>query len=467
MQSKRSFEEAGNKMNFRFFPYKYPSNYRNLFVGLDTQVPLARGGSTVGINFDNAATTPPFISVMEEIMRFAPQYSSVHRGAGYKSIVSSQVYEQARQEVMRFVGADARTDCVIFLKNTTEGLNKLSYRLCNKSKKDIVLTTWMEHHSNLLPWREKYAIDYIDIDEQGRLRLDDLKEKLERYQGAVRLVTVTGASNVTGHINPIYKIAELAHRYGAKICVDGAQYVPHAPMDMRPAHSPEHIDFLVFSAHKMYAPFGTGVLIGPREVFDQGDPEYSGGGTVRMVTSDRVIWDASPHKEEAGTPNLMGVVALMAAIKTISIIGMKKVQAHEERLMEYAYARLCMLEGLRLYGGIPVNYRQTSQRISVISFNIEGMHHEDVAERLAAEGGISVRSGCFCAQPYVQRLLHIPKHDIERYMSNPALPHPGMVRASLGLYNTQEEIDGLVNHLSKILRLRPRPLRMDNVGRQR
>lgn len=441
-------------MNFRFFPLKNRANYRSLFVGLDTHVPIAQGGSTVGINFDNAATTPPFLSVMEEIVRFAPQYSSIHRGAGYKSVISSQVYEQARNEVMKFVGADPRTDGVVFLKNASEGLNKLSYRLLNKNRREVVLTTWMEHHSNLLPWRDKYSVDYVDIDEQGRLRLEDLQVKLERYQGAVKLVTVTGASNVTGHRNPIYKIAELAHRYGAKICVDGAQLVPHAPVDMRPAHLPEHIDFLTFSAHKMYAPFGTGVLIGPRDVFEQGSPEYSGGGTVRMVTSDRVIWDAPPHKEEAGTPNVMGVVALVAAIKTLSNIGMKKVQSHEESLVEYAYARLQGMEGLTLYGGVPMNSHQASQRISVIPFNIEGRHHEDVAEMLSLEGGIAVRSGCFCAQPYVQRLLHIPKRDIEKYISNPSLPLPGMVRASFGLYNTQEEIDGFVDLLGRMLRVR-------------
>lgn len=452
-------------MIFRFFPLKYQANYRSLFVGLDTQVPIAQGGSTVGINFDNAATTPPLLSVMEEIVRFAPQYSSIHRGSGYKSVISSQVYEQARKEVMKFVGADPRTDGVIFLKNATEGINKLSYRLWNKNKKEVVLTTWMEHHSNLLPWRDKYSVDYVDIDEQGRLRLEDLQAKLERYQGAVKLVTVTGASNVTGHRNPIYKIAELAHRHGAKICVDGAQLVPHAPVDMRPAHLPEHIDFLAFSAHKMYAPFGTGVLIGPKEVFEQGAPEYSGGGTVRMVTSDRVLWDVPPHKEEAGTPNLMGVVALVAAIKTISTIGMKKVQNYEERLVEYAYAKLQGMEGLTLYGGNPLNSQHASQRISVIPFNIEGMHHEDVAETLSLEGGIAVRSGCFCAQPYVQRLLHIPKRDMEMYIANPSLPHPGMVRASFGLYNTQEEIDEFLNHLGKILRLRPKSIRMARLGR--
>jgi cysteine desulfurase / selenocysteine lyase len=443
-------------MNFRFFPLKCRANYRDLFVGVDTQVPLTQGGSTVGINFDNAATTPPFHHVMEEIVRFAPQYSSIHRGAGYKSIVSSQIYEQARKEILKFVGGDPKSDEVIFLKNTTEGINKLSYRLLNKSRRDVILTTWMEHHSNLLPWREKYQFDYVDIDDQGRLRLEDLKSKLEKYQGAVKLVTVTGASNVTGHRNPVYRIAELAHRYGAKILVDGAQLIPHAPMDMRPTHSPEHIDFLVFSAHKMYAPFGTGVLIGPREIFEEGSPEYSGGGTVRMVTADRIFWDASPQKEEAGTPNLMGVVALVAAIKMMSTIGMKKVELHEEGLMAYAYSKLQRMEGLTIYGGSYLTDQQALQKISVIPFNIEGMYHKDVADMLSSEAGIAVRSGCFCAQPYVQRLLQIKDRDIQKYLLNSALPKPGMVRASFGLYNTHEEIDQFVDVLARVIQQRQR-----------
>ncbi|AGA68124.1 selenocysteine lyase [Desulfitobacterium dichloroeliminans LMG P-21439] len=451
-------------MNFRFFPFAQRMNYGHLFLGLDTQVPLASGSSITGINFDNGATTPPLRSVMEEINRFAPMYGSVHRGAGYKSVVSSQIYEQARTEVLKFVGGDPRTDVVIFVKNASEALNKLANRLYHKHKREVVLTTWMEHHSNLLPWREKFSVDYIEVDEQGRLRLDDLVAKLERYQGAVKLVTVTGASNVTGHRNPIYKIAELAHRYGAKICVDGAQLVPHAPVDMRPSHSPEHIDFLAFSAHKMYAPFGTGVLIGPRAFFEQGAPDYSGGGTAQLVTPDRIIWEDAPHKEEAGTPNLMGVVALVAAIRTLSALGMKKVLQHEEELLGYAYERLRWMDGLTFYGGIPLNQQQLSQRIGVIPFNVEGLFHEDVAELLAREGGIAVRNGCFCAQPYVQRLLHISKQEMEQHMANPSLPHPGMVRVSLGLYNTKEEIDVFIDILGRIVSTRSRSLRSAKMG---
>lgn len=442
-------------MNFRFFPIQCPIDYRQLFVGLDTHVPLSRGTTTVGINFDNAATTPPLISVMEEIAQFAPQYASIHRGAGYKSEISSQVYEQARKEILNFVGADLKDNQVIFVKNTTEGINKLSYRLLNKGKKDIILTTRMEHHSNLLPWRDKYSIDYIELDECGNLRMEDLQVKLERYQGAVKLVTVTGASNVTGHKNPIYGIAELAHRYGAKICVDGAQLVPHASVDMRPNNSPEHIDFLVFSAHKMYAPFGAGVLIGPKQAFDEGSPEYSGGGTARLVTSKRVVWEEAPHKEEAGTPNLMGVVALVAAIRALKGIGMRRIQLVEERLMEYTLEKMRKLDGIKIYGAASI-----SKRIGVIPFNVEGVYHEDVAEILAREGGISVRSGCFCAQPYVQNLLKLSDREVEKYVSNQALPRPGMVRVSFGLYNTEKEIDILVTLLNKITRQKGRYLEL-------
>lgn len=425
------------------FPFR--PNYRELFVGLETLVPQAKGGSAPAINLDNAATTPPFCKVMYEINQYAPFYSSIHRGTGYKSILSSQVYERARNVVLNFVGGLSDQNTVIFVKNTTEAINKLAYRLWNPRKKEVVLTTWMEHHSNLLPWRDKFQVDYVELNEQGGLNLEDLERKLLRYQGAVKLVTVSGASNVTGIMNPIHRIAEIAHRYQAKVLVDAAQLAPHAAIDMRPVHSSEHIDFLAFSAHKMYAPFGIGVLIGPRQVFEQGSPEHSGGGTVRFVTKDRVIWDDPPHKEEAGTPNITGVVALIAAIETLSGVGMKTVFKQEERLLHYAQKRLEKMAGIELYASLTA-----SPRIGVIPFNIVGMYHEQVAQLLSREGGIAVRNGCFCAQPYVQRLLGISDKEIEKFIINPLLPRPGMVRISFGLYNTREEVDQMLALLQEI-----------------
>ncbi|HWQ71276.1 MAG TPA: aminotransferase class V-fold PLP-dependent enzyme [Desulfitobacteriaceae bacterium] len=428
----------------------FQTSYRNLVTGVDTLIPLANGNQVKAINFDNAATTPPFVSVMEEIVNFSQYYSSIHRGKGYKSRFTSDYYENARSIIADFVKADPANDMVIFVKNTTEAINKLSYRLLNKIGNGTVLTTAMEHHSNDLPWRNKYRIDFIEIDHSGRIDLTDLKNKLEKYQGAVKLVTITGASNVTGYVNPVHEIAEIVHNYKASILVDGAQIVPHGGFDMKPASSPQHIDYLVFSAHKMYAPFGIGVLIGPRETFEKGIPEYVGGGTVQMVTTDNIIWKKPPYKEEAGTPNVIGVAALVAAIKTIKQLGIKNIEHYETRLLNNTYQKLINIPGIELFTDI----RSRERHVAIIPFNIKGLPHQIVADILSSETGISVRNGCFCAQPYVSRLLKISKQELASYLKYPKLPRPGMVRISFGLYNEMQEIEILIKALNKIIRNR-------------
>lgn len=415
------------------------SIYRDLFVGLDEKIPLQNGRWVTGINFDNAATTPPFTSVMQEIINFAPWYSSIHRGMGYKSTISTNQYEKSRQVILDFVKADKKYYTVIFGKNTTEAINKLSYRLCEDKKNYIILSTSMEHHSNDLPWRNKYKVDYIDIDKYGRLCLYDLENKLIKYKGNVKLVTITGASNVTGYINPIHKVAEITHKYNAKILVDGAQLVPHAFVDMKPVDSPEHIDYLVFSAHKMYAPFGTGVLIAPKKLFEKGSPEYVGGGTVQFVTKDFVKWGNVPSKEEAGTPNVMGAIALSAAIKTLNCIGMDNIYKYENNLLRYALINLKKVPDLKLY----CNYNNLNNMISIIPFNIKGIPHNVLAKSLSCESGIEVRNGCFCAQPYIKRLLNVNLNEINGN-------HPGMVRISFSIYNDFNEIDILIKSLINI-----------------
>jgi len=362
--------------------------FKDLVVGVDTKVPLSDGTYTTSINFDNAATTPPFKYVMEEILKFSPWYSSIHRGAGYKSQFSSKLYDDAREIIAEFVGANTEHHSIIFVKNTTEAINKLSNKLRSLYKDGIILSTYMEHHSNDLPWRDKYNIDYISIDPYGRLSMDDLKSKLIKYKGKVKLVTVTGASNVTGYTNPIHEIAELAHSYGAQILVDGAQLVPHAPVDMKPVSSPQHIDFLVFSGHKMYAPFGTGVLIGPKEVFMESPPDYTGGGTVKIVTHDTVKWLDPPEREEAGTPNIMGVMAVASSIKLLSKIGMHNIDHYEKILTDHAMDSLSNIPHMILYHN-PID---SSNRVSIIPFNIRGLHHSVVAAILSNEFGIAVRA---------------------------------------------------------------------------
>ncbi len=428
---------------------KKRSPFRKKVTGLKKKVPLSSGKLTQYINLDNAATTPPLKSVMKAINEFSPWYSSIHRGKGYKSRLSTNLYEQTRKTVTNFVNAGEKNNVIIFTSNTTAAINKLSYRLCQSDKKSIVLTTKMEHHSNDLPWRNNFQLKHINLTPAGRLSIYDLERKLNKYKSRVKLVTVTGASNVTGFINPVYKIARLAHKYKAEILVDGAQSIPHLPFDMKPFNSPEHIDYLVFSAHKMYAPFGTGVLIGPRKTFKKGIPEYSGGGTVKMVTPSQVKWARPPEKEEAGSPNVMGVIALDQALKSLDKMGMKKIKKYEKELTAYTVQKLYEVSNIKIYTP-PVLKNQ----ISIIPFNIKGFSHKRTAEILASKKGIAVRNGCFCAQPYIQEIMNISENEIKKRLQKPELSHPGLVRISLGMYNTVSEIDYLIESLKDICKFR-------------
>ena len=415
--------------------------YKNL-VQNQILVPLENGLVIPYINFDNAATTPPLISVIEEINSFSPYYSSIHRGVGYKSTISSDYYERAREIALKFVSADTKINTAIFVKNTTEAINKLSHTLSDIIQDGIVLITEMEHHSNILPWRYKYPIDYVKVDEKGRLDLNHLEYLLKKYMGKVKLVAVSGASNVTGYINPVHNIAKISHKYGAKILVDGAQLIAHHPVNIS---YPEPIDFLAFSGHKIYAPFGTGVLIGPREVFMDKIPDETGGGTIKLVTKKEVIWGDLPYKEEAGTPNLFGAIALAKAIETLEEIGMENITAYERELTKYTLDKISKSPNINIYGE-----SNGEDRISIISFNVNGLEHNELAIMLSRKGAIGVRNGCFCAQPYVHKLLGITLEDIEKMKNNKELPRPGMVRISFGMYNDYEEIDIFLDLLRRV-----------------
>jgi len=423
------------------------SQFRDMIVGVNTKVPLESGEYVTAINFDNAATTPPFCSVMKAIMEYAPWYASVHRGKGHKSVFSSELYEESRITMKKFVGAD-HTKEVVFTKNTTESINILAYLLQAESKEQVILSTDMEHLANDLPWRENFTLDYVKIKEDGQLSLADLKEKLVKYQGRVTLVTVTGASNVTGYINPVYRIAELAHKYGAKILVDGAQLVPHAPFDMKSSKLPDHIDYLAFSGHKLYAPFGAGVLIGPQEDFAKGSPVYKGGGAVGLVSHDFVEWDNPPNRYEAGTPNMMGVVAMTAAIQTMNTINCSAIHDYEKKLIDYAIKGLRHIPDINLY----CCSDGSEERVSLISFTVNGLYHSIVAAILAQEAGIAARSGLFCAHPYVEKLLKMTDKELAYYHKNVDVLVPGLVRISFGLYNTYDEINVLLELLTRVVK---------------
>lgn len=423
------------------------NRFRQAVVGAEMKVPLRDGRMVTAINFDNAATTPPLKAVMKAISQYAPWYASVHRGKGQKSIFSSDLYESSREKVKQFVGAGA-DDTVIFTKNTTEALNLLAYLHGQQQEFPVVLSTVMEHLANDLPWRHWCKADYVGVGSHGQLRMADLKAKLEQYNGRVKLVTVTGASNVTGYCNDIYRIARLAHRYGAKIAIDGAQLVPHAPFDMKPGCSPEHIDYVVFSAHKMYAPFGAGVLVGPKGELEQGLPLLQGGGAVDLAALNFVQWLAAPEKLEAGTPNMMGIVAMLAAMEELQNLQLQQIHEYETQLIRYTIAGLQEIPEVRLFGA----GNGQEERVSLISFAVEGFYHSKIAEILSQEAGISVRSGLFCAHPYVETLLSFSEEQLAYYQEHDEAVVPGLVRISFGLYNNFREIDTFLAMMRKITR---------------
>jgi cysteine desulfurase/selenocysteine lyase len=431
---------------------KLSMDLRNEIVGVDQAAPLLDGSQVTYVNLDNAASTPSLRYVKDKMDEALIYYSSVHRGSGFKSLLSTQLYEEAREIVLDFVGADREQDVVVFCKNTTEALNRLAKRFPFQPG-DMVLTTSMEHHSNDLPWRARAHVIHSGLNPDGSLDMEDFAANLERYSGKIKLVAVTGASNVSGFLNPIHDIAELAHRHGAQIVADCAQLLPHRKIDMGAFGSPRHLDFIAFSAHKVYAPLGSGGLVGPRSFFDQGEPDYVGGGVVEIVTLDEVTWTSAPERDEAGSPNVIGAIGLAAALKYLSRFGMQAIAAHEAELTRYALSRLQTIEGITIYGSTDLDF--VAQRVGVIPFQVQGVPHGKVAAILGFEGGVGVRNGCFCAHPYILHLLKVDDQAYRHY-HNRVLQHnrsdmPGLIRMSFGCYSNQADVDRLVEMLERVI----------------
>jgi len=385
-------------------------------AGLD--VPLVTGGSVRYVNLDYAASAPALRAVADRINELLPLYSSVHRGAGYASAVCTSAYETARATVASFTGARPGEDTVIFTRNTTDALNLLASALPGP-----VVHLDIEHHANLLPWQSRGG---RVVGAQPRLdeTLDAVRDELARTPAA--LLAVTGASNVTGECLPLAALADLAHSHGARIAVDGAQLVPHRRVDL----TASGVDYLAFSGHKIYAPFGAGVLVGRRDWLNAAPPYLAGGGAVREVRLDATDWAPVPARHEAGTPNVLGAVAVAAACRFVEALPAGAVEAHEELLADRLVAGLRAIDGvrtLRLWPG-------ECDRIGVVTFTVDGWPPRQVAQYLSAEHGIGVRDGRFCAHPLVARLT----------------ADGAAVRASLGLGSRAGDVDRLVDALSAL-----------------
>jgi cysteine desulfurase / selenocysteine lyase len=430
----------------------HSGHWREHFAGVDLPVPVHGGSTVTGVNFDNAASTPPLKRVRDAVTGFSEVYSSVHRGTGYKSRLATEAYEQARELVARFLGVDERSQVVIFVKGTTDALNRIAAEQARLDGRQVLVTE-MEHHADLLPWRHRSGHVMVGLSDDGHIDLHAIEHALKSGDGKIGLVAVCGASNVTGFVSPIHEVAELAHRHGALISIDAAQLAPHHRIDIRPASDPGHLDFVSLSGHKMYAPYGAGVLVAPRSFF-AGAPEVMGGGAISIVTWDDTVWADLPDREEAGSPNVIGAVALGVAIETLLELGFDDMLRHEVEMGTTLHRRLSQIPGVGVLGDVQA--RPTTPRLGLASFVVDGVHHGLVAAALSHEWGIAVRNGCFCANPYVFHLLHMNKQAVDavegEVMSGHRQALPGAVRASLAPYNTTGELDRFVDAVTHIAR---------------
>lgn len=420
-------------------------NIRDYVVGIDEKMELDNGSKKAVTNFDNAATTPALQPVADEVEGELKKYGSIGRGFSPKSDYSTDLYENTRDKVLEFVGADPEEYTVFYVNSTTDGLNKLALSLI-EDKSDLVLATRMEHHSNDLPWRENGTVIYAEVDDQGRVMYDEIEQKLK--ENDVKFVCVTAASNVTGYVTDVHRVAKLAHKYGAKIIVDGAQIVAHRKFSMAGKTPDEDIDFFVFSAHKMYSPYGGGAVIGRTEDLMQHMPKFYGGGTIYIVGDDWVEYADAPKSYEAGSPNYPGVVGMGKAIDVLQEVGFDSIEEHEKVLNRKLVDGLLKMDDAIVYG----DTEDLSDRVGVISFNFKGVNSHLVAQQLSEHYGIATRRGAFCANPYVWRFYNLTDEEVHNFAECSDVNTPGMIRVSFGIYNTEEEVDYLLKVLPEAIK---------------
>ncbi len=410
--------------------------------GANIPVRIANGDVTKRIYFNNAATSLALRPVMVNVNANIPFHTYIDASCplGKRNTI---IYENVRHIILDYVGGDINKDSVIYVKNSTEGINLLSNLFYQENPDQVIITTAMEHMANYLPYKSQFQTVLVGINKDGDLDLDDLQNKLHTYKNKVNLVAITGASNVTGITPPIYKIAKLVHKYGAKILVDVVQLIQHQPFSMKTHDDDEHIDFIVFSAHKCYTPFDSGILIGPNKFLGQYKPFLEGSGITNFVSSEKILYSNPPKRFEAGYPDLFGVIAMGDAFQFLKNIGLNNIAEYEKKLYHYAKHRLRDISKVSMYA-------QNSKNVNVpfISFNLKGINHKRVATYLGYEHGIEVGTGTVGADIYVQALLGVsPQKAYNDYVKgNPV----GLVRISLGMYNTFEEIDRFADVLGNL-----------------
>ncbi|HEX6101778.1 MAG TPA: cysteine desulfurase [Alphaproteobacteria bacterium] len=374
---------------------------------------------------DSAASAQKPQAVIDAVTScYAEEYANIHRGVYFLSQLATEKFEGARKKVQRFLNAGEVRE-IVFTRNATEAINLVAASYGRKFLKrgDAVLLTEIEHHSNIVPWqmlRDEIGIELkvAPVDERGALRMDRFRALLTER---TKLVAVTQMSNALGTVLPVVEMARLAHEAGARVLIDGCQAVPHMPVDVRAIDA----DFYVFSGHKLYGPSGIGVLYGKAELLEAMPPYQGGGDMIVSVSFEKSDYAPIPHKFEAGTPHIAGAIGLGAAIDYVTAIGLHRISNHEHALTTYATERLMAVDGVKLVGTAP-------GKGSILSFTVEGVHPHDVGTILDHHG-IAVRAGHHCAQPVMDRF-----------------GVPATVRASLGMYNTEAEVDELAAALRHV-----------------
>jgi cysteine desulfurase / selenocysteine lyase len=380
------------------------------------------------IYLDNAATSQKPRQVIEALVHYySNQNANIHRGIHTLAEEATAAYELSRDTVQSFIGARSREE-IIFTRGTTESINLVAYAWGRKNivAGDEIIISTMEHHSNIVPWQllcdeKKAVLKIIPINDTGELLMDEYEKML----GAkTRLVSIVHVSNALGTVNPVKKITALAHAVGALVMVDGAQSAVHLDIDVQDIDC----DFFAFSAHKLYGPTGVGVLYGRKEILESMPPFQGGGEMIREVYFEKTTFNDLPYKFEAGTPNIGDVIAFRSAIEFLRSIGKEKIRRHEQELLEYAQLELSKIPGLHIVG-------QAREKVSVVSFIIDGAHPQDIGI-LLDNRGIAVRTGHHCAQPLMNRFCI-----------------PGTARASFAVYNTKHEIDELAKGLHRVVKI--------------
>lgn len=416
-------------------------NLKDYIIGANSLIDTVNG-VVPRIYFNNASTTLMLKPVNERLQELLPAYTYT-RITNRNSDVLTDMYEEVRDIVLEIVGGDYIEDQVIYTKNATSSINLLSELLYQEDKEQIVLSTKMEHLSNYLPYKVKLNTELIELNKDGTIDMCDYENKLIKYKGKVKLVAVTGASNITGICPPIYLMAKLAHKYGARIFVDIVQLVQHKPFSMKDHNCDEHIDFVAFSSHKCYSGLECGVLVGSRNFFKKFKPLEYGSGITKFVSSEKIILSRGTERFETGYRDLLGVIIMGEALNFLMGVGLDIIAEYERNLYNYLVDKLKEVPNIIIY-----ERNNRNSGVPCVAFNFKQISFKELANELGYVHGIEVGEGKLGADLYVQFLLGI--NDEEAFKVFNSSSEYGIVRASLSMYNSCEEIDRFILSLKEI-----------------